>query len=107
MPDELSRLSDLNIEDPILRAHYYQRIIEHIESPSSDLKVHEIKINEEYRPDLVASRAFGSKELAWLVGLCCDVEDPMDPLPVGEKIYMPQASWVRRSMRQFMDEMGL
>ncbi|WP_217521968.1 baseplate protein [Vibrio metschnikovii] len=103
----LSRLSDKNIADPILRAHYYQRVIEYIDLADSDLVEYTIKPDEQYRPDLVAYRALGSSELAWLVALVCEVDDVAEPLPVGAECEFPQAGWVRTSMREFMDEFGL
>lgn len=102
----LSRLSDLNITDSILRAGYYQKVVDHSCDVDSDLTEHTIKQDEQYRPDLVASR-LGDAQLAWMVLLICEVDDPADPLPVGETVYFPQASWIRRSMREYMDELGL
>lgn len=104
---KLSRLSDLNIEDPILRASYYTRVKNYVDDIGSDLKAYEIKIDEEYRPDLVAYRAFGDANLEWIVLFVSEVIDPFEPLPVGETIYLPYPSWIRRSMREFMDEYGL
>jgi hypothetical protein len=104
----LSRLSDLNIEDVILRASFYRRVIDYVESPlSEDLTTYTLKPDETYRPDLVSFRAFSTKELAWLVALVCDCDDMANPLPIGEQITLPSAVWVRRELRAFMDEMGL
>ncbi|UTZ44581.1 hypothetical protein [Vibrio campbellii] len=103
----LSRLSDQNITDPILRARYYQRVIEYIDSPEADLKPYTFKPDEEYRPDLAAYRALGSADLDWLVALVCEVDDVANPLPVGLEYELPQAGWIRISMRAFMDEFGL
>lgn len=103
----LSRLSDQNIADPILRATYYQRVIDYSCDVESDLTDHVIKIDEAYRPDLVAHRALGNAELAWMVSLICEVDDVADSLPVGETFYFPSTGWVRRSMKEFMDEVGL
>ncbi|HCG7330499.1 hypothetical protein P3551_20965 [Vibrio parahaemolyticus] len=103
----VSRLSEQNIVDPILRAHYYQRVIEYIESTESELTQYTIKPDEEYRPDLAAYRALGSAELDWLVALVCEVDDVANPLPVGLEYDFPMAGWIRISMREFMDEFGL
>ncbi|CAH0543005.1 hypothetical protein [Vibrio marisflavi] len=103
----IPRLSDQNISDPILRAHYYKIVNDYINSTSSELVTYIIQMSEEYRPDLVSYRVFGSKDLAWLVCLASDLDDTADPLPVGETIYMPTAAWIRRSMRQFLTDMGL
>ncbi|MCG6387514.1 hypothetical protein K6U51_11825 [Vibrio fluvialis] len=104
---DLSRLSDMNIEDDVLRAAYYQRVNEYINSTDSSLSEYDLKEDEEYRPDLVSYRIYGTVELGWLVCLVCDLDDVAEPLPIGETIYLPEAAWVRRSMRQFMDELGL
>jgi hypothetical protein len=103
----LSRLSDLNITDPILRAGFYKRVIEHVESPLSDVKEYVLKPDETYRPDLASYRHYRTKELAWLVALVSDVDDVADPLPVGESVYLPSAAWVRRELRAYLDELGL
>ncbi|QFT40096.1 MULTISPECIES: baseplate wedge protein 53 [unclassified Vibrio] len=103
----LSRLSDQNIADPVLRAHYYRNVIDYVNTVDSDLKDYEIKLDESYRPDLVAFRALGDAQLAWLVLLVCEVDDSAESLPVGETIKLPKATWVRRSMREFMDTYGL
>lgn len=103
----LPRLSDLNIDDPILRAHYYKIVTAYIDASDSDLATYEIKLDEEYRPDLVAYRALGTHDLAWLVSLACDVTDQAESLPVGEVVYLPYPVWIRRSMREFMDIYGV
>ncbi|MDW2193016.1 hypothetical protein [Vibrio sp. 1641] len=105
---KLSRLSAENIEDDILRAHFFAIVMEYVNrSGNTDLFEYTIRLDEVYRADLVSYRAYATVELDWLVSLVCDVDDPTNPLPVGETIKLPPASWVRRSMRQFMDEMGL
>jgi hypothetical protein len=104
---DLSRLSDLNIEDDILRAVYYQQVSEYMDKPDSDLSEYDLKEDEEYRPDLVSFRFYGTADLDWLVALACEQDDMAEPLPVGESIYLPPAAWVRRTMRQFMDDLGL
>ncbi len=103
----ISRLSDQNISDPILRAVFYRRIIAYVESPLSKVSEYTIKPDETYRPDLVSYRQFNTKELSWLVALVSDVDDVADPLPVGEVIYLPSAAWIRRELRAFIDELGL
>lgn len=104
----LSRLSDLNISDPIYRAHYYQLVMAHVkEIGNTELQSYTLKPDETYRPDLVSYRVFGTPDLEWLISLVCDVPDPAEPLPIGLEIKVPSATWVRSSMRQFMDDMGL
>lgn len=104
---DLSRLSDQNIEDDLLRANFYHLILEYLDDNSADVVTYTIKTDEEYRPDLASYRAFGTSDLDWLVLLVCEMDDPAEALPVGDEIYMPPAAWVRRAMRSFMDDMGL
>lgn len=103
----ISRLSDLNIEDDILRAIYYRRVLSYVATIGADLFPYTIKIDEEYRADLVAYRSYGNSELRWVITLLTDIDDEANSLPVGDEIFLPTASWLRRDMRQFMDEMGL
>ncbi|MBH05029.1 MAG: baseplate protein [Phycisphaeraceae bacterium] len=104
----VSRLSDQNIEDVVFRALYYQEVLAFVdEGGNTELTTYEIKVDEEYRPDLAAYRATGTADLAWLICLVSDVADPIDGLPVGEEIYLPSPAWIRSSMRAFIDKHGL
>ncbi|EGQ9764635.1 MULTISPECIES: baseplate protein [Vibrio] len=104
---DLPRLSDLNIQDDILRSSYYRIVLDYVSSADSDLAEYDVKIDEEFRPDLISYRHYGSADLGWLIMLICDLDDATEPLPVGETIYLPPSAWVRRTMRQFMDELRL
>ncbi|EGQ7810299.1 baseplate protein [Vibrio parahaemolyticus] len=103
----LSRLSDLNITDPILRGHFYLRIMEYVKKGSSELTSYTIKIDEEYRYDLASQRAFGTPSLDWLIALVAGNIDMSYPLPLGETLKFPTPAWIRQDMRDFMDEMGI
>lgn len=104
---ELSRLSDRNIEDPILRASYYRLVLDYLNSKNAETIAYTIKMDEEFRADLASYRCYSTSELEWLFYLVCETVDPVDGIPVGETLTLPTASWVRRSMRQFMDESGI
>ncbi len=104
---ELSRLSDQNITDDLLRAEFYRIVLSYMGTAGREVTTYTIKLDETYRPDLASYRAFGTKDLDWLICLICELVDPADELPVGEDIELPSAAWVRRAMRQFMDDMGL
>ncbi|MCG3884123.1 hypothetical protein I3271_05435 [Photobacterium leiognathi] len=107
MNSELSRLSDLNIEDDILRADFYLRIMRYIKSPEATGIKHTIALDEPYRHDLVSYRIYKTVDLRWLVGLVCGVDDEAQPLEQGETYLFPSLIYVRREMRAFLDEMGL
>lgn len=102
----ISRLSDQNIEDVILRADFYQRILNYIKSPDADVRARRIRPDEEWRVDLLSYRLYRTDELRWLVSLICGVEDEADPLPVGEEFLFPPSAWIRREMRRFIDEVS-
>lgn len=104
--NKLPRLSDMNIKDDVIRASFYRRIIEYIRQPKAEITPYTIKPDEEYRPDLVAWRAFRTVELKWLVLLVADIDDEAEPLPVGSVLYFPSPQFVRQEMRRFLDEIG-
>ncbi len=104
---ELSRFSDQNIEDPILRANFYRLVLDYLGGKGAETLDYTVKIDEEYRPDLAAFRALGSAELDWLIMLVGEVADPFYGLPVGYTLTLPNKAWIRRTMRQFMDEVGV
>ena len=105
--NELSRLSDFNIKDDILRADFYLRIVRHINSANFSGVSYTISLDEAYRPDLVSYRLFKTADLRWLVGLVCGVDDEAEPLEVGSTYVFPNAVFIRREMRKFLNEMGL
>ena len=107
MNSDLPRLSDFNITDDILRADFYLRIMRYIGSTDFSGVSYTITLDEQYRHDLVSYRLFGKTELRWLVGLICEVEDESDPLEVGQSYIFPSAVFVRRCMREFLNDMGL
>lgn len=104
MMNNIGRLSDLNIVDDIIRADFYQHVVAHIQNPTADTITYTIRIDEEYRHDLVAYRVYaGITELRWIVGLVCGVDDEAEPLPVGETFNFPTPVWIRREMRSFIE----
>ena len=100
----IPRLSDQNISDPILRASYYQMIREYIATHQSELIAYTVHEHDAYRYDLVSYRIYNTVALDWLIALVADRTDMIESLPVGQIIYLPKASYIRQSMRQFIDE---
>lgn len=101
--DRLSRLSDLNIKDDIIRAYLYRTIIDAINNLTVECANYEIKADEAFRADLVSYRIYGTVEAKWLVMLLCDVEQDFDPLPVGTDILFPPADFIREQIRHFAE----
>lgn len=105
---QLSRLSDMQIEDDIIRSLLYADVLAHCRDDSEqDVVTHDVMLDEEYRPDLLAFRVYGTDVMRWAVSLVADVEDESDPLPVGVKLRLPSAAWVRERIRHYMDGGGI
>lgn len=104
----LPRLSDLQIEDDVLRAMLYSDVLALVAEPGqSDVFQYDILLDEEYRPDLTAYRAYGSTVMRWVISLVADIEDEADPLPVGEVLRLPSPAWVRERIRHYTDGGGI
>ena len=103
----LSRLSELNIEDDILRGIFYGLVMKHVSDPTAKLKPAIVRPNEEFRPDIMAYRVYGMPELRWCISLVCGISDEAEPLPVGEEFKFPEAIWIRQLIRTFSNDMGV
>lgn len=103
----VSRLSDTQISDVIIRSYLYRDILKAIRESKVDTTPYEIKQDEEYRADLVAHRVYGSIAARWLVLLLCSIEDEERPLPVGAVIRFPPAGYVRERIRHFENGGGI
>lgn len=97
-----SRLSDMSIEDDIIRAELYKRILDYLNDANNNahIRYYEIKPDEETRPDLVSQRHYGTQELAWLISLASGLDDPCEPLMIGCEIDLPPQSVVRSMIRE-------
>ena len=103
----LSRLSDTQIEDVIIRSYLYQSILKAIEEQTIRTTAYEIRHDELHRADLVSHRVYGTDEARWLVMLLCGIEDEEEPLPIGTEIAFPEVSFVRERIRHFSEGGGL
>lgn len=105
--NNLSRLSDEQVTDPIIRSYLYRDILQAINNGTTPVTEYEIKQDEYFRPDLVSFRAYGTTDLRWLIKLLCDVDDEEDPLPAGSNIYLPEPAFVRDRIRHFAEDGSL
>ncbi|EPB0010800.1 baseplate protein [Escherichia coli] len=99
-----SRLDDRIVDDAIIRSYLYRDILNRIAENDSELITRCVLTDEEYRPDLLASRVYGASEghiLRWLVSLVVGNESEDLPLPVGEDIVLPPLTWVRERIRHW------
>ncbi|MBU2968772.1 hypothetical protein KO527_05340 [Pseudoalteromonas sp. C2R02] len=97
MSNKLSRLSDENIADPILRGVMYRKLLA---LKKDDWMDYVIKVDEEFRPDLVSHRIYGTPSCRWLVMLVAGNSDELDPLPVATKLLFPPANIIRQTIIQ-------
>ncbi|ENC6657591.1 baseplate protein [Aeromonas hydrophila] len=105
---QLSRLSDMQIEDDVIRSLLYSDVLAHCRTEGeTDVITHDVLQDEVYRPDLVAYRVYGNPVMRWAVSLVADVEDEAEPLPVGVTLRLPSAAWVRERIRHYMDGGGI
>lgn len=97
-----SRLSDMSIQDDIIRAELYKRILDYLNDPKNHahIRYYEIKPDEETRPDLVSQRHYGTHELSWLISLVSGLDDSCEPMMVGYEIDLPPQSVVRTMIRE-------
>jgi hypothetical protein len=94
----LSRLSDDNIPDPIIRHAMYRELLT---SDQTDWVTRSIATDEEYRPDIISYRLYGTPECRWLILLIAGVVDEIDPLPVGSSFLFPPKHEIRKKIKAF------
>ncbi|EIA0033893.1 hypothetical protein K6Z85_004474 [Salmonella enterica] len=97
----LSRYDDRNITDPILRAELRKEVLAMCESNDQNLTNYYVLPDEEYRPDLLAFRVWGTEDLRWVVTLASGNEDESQPMVIGRKLKLPPAAWIREMIRHF------
>lgn len=97
----LSRYDDRNIADPILRAELRKQVMAMCQSNDQNLTPYEVRMDEQYRPDLLAWRMWGIHELRWVVTLAAGLEDESEGMTIGRKLKLPPAAWVREMIRHF------
>jgi hypothetical protein len=92
----LSRLSDQNIDDPIIRSVMYRELLV---SDKTDWVSHAIAVDEEYRPDLVSHRIYKTVDCRWVVLLIAGLTDELEALPVGVTSSYPPSYLIRKYIK--------
>lgn len=96
------RTDELLIDDPIIRSYLRREIVKKSEDFSDDdTFTWDINVDEEYRPDLLSFRAYGTEHLRWVPSLLCKLDGETDPLPVGDTIRLPSAKWIVERIRHY------
>lgn len=100
---EYSRLDDRVVNDAVIRTYLYRDITQRVAGNDSELITRSVLEDEEYRPDLLAFRVYGSggHTLRWLISLVAGNETEDMPLPVGETLALPPLAWVRERIRHW------
>jgi hypothetical protein len=96
----------VEVPDVVIRSELYQRVRAAVINQTVTLTPIAVGVDEAYRPDLVAYRAYEiatAAELQWLVLLLADQEDMALSLPVGETLYFPELAFIRRQLNAHRD----
>lgn len=99
-----SRLSPLNIPDPLLRVELYREIRAaqtDRTKRSSDWGSYVIQPADCLFPELVAYKVYGLDTLKWVVMMAVALDDPRERLQAGQTIWLPKTSWLRERIRSY------
>lgn len=96
-----SRLDDRYVCDDILRAMLHQELLLRVQVYREDNFEYTIKLDEVYRSDLAAFRAYGNADLRWVLRLVAGHENEMEKMPVGTTFTLPDQAWIRNRIREY------
>lgn len=99
-----SRLDDRYVTDDVLRALLHQEMIKRVAAYHSDNFQYTIRIDETYRSDLAAHRAYGTADLRWVFRVLVGHESEMEEMPAGTTLTLPDLAWVRNRIRDYAGE---
>ncbi|MGL5103111.1 MAG: hypothetical protein ACRC6N_11395 [Plesiomonas sp.] len=63
--------------------------------------IYTVKPDEEFRADLIASRAYKNSTLRWVIRLVAGHESETESLPIGENLSLPSVAWIRDRIRHY------
>ena len=99
-----TRLSPLNITDPLLRAELFREI----RLAQTDRKYrgdewgyYTIQPADIYSPELIAWKAYGVDTLKWVVMAAAGLDDTRELLEAGKRIYLPTTVWIRERIKHY------
>ncbi|MBZ6971710.1 baseplate protein [Klebsiella grimontii] len=96
-----SRLDDRYVSDDVLRALLHQDMIKRVSARFSDNFQYTIKIDEVYRSDLAALRAYGNEDLRWVFRVLVGHESETEEMPAGTTLTLPDLAWLRNRIRDY------
>lgn len=103
-----SRMSPLQIEDPLIRVELYREIRNYQETPPDDWTEYEIQAADALMPELIAYKVYKLDTLKWVVMIAAGLDDPRERLEVGSIIHLPPAVWIRERIKywQTFEQIG-
>ena len=97
-----SRLDPMLIDDSLYRAKLYSEIRTQKPSGNKDDWVdYEVSVGEVLLPELIALRRWNNEELAWVVMIAAEVDDPRREIESGITIKLPSVTWLRDRIRYY------
>jgi len=96
-----NRLDDRFISSDVLRAMMHREMLDRIAEFHDDNFDYVIKVDEQYRSDLAAFRAYGTQELRWVFRVIAGHESEYESLPTGQTFSLPDSTWLRNKIRDY------
>ena len=96
-----NRLDDRFIESDMLRALMHRDLLTRVATYQEDNFQYDIKIDETYRADLAAYRAYGTADLRWVFKIIAGHESEEEALPTGQTFTLPDMTWIRNAIRDY------
>ncbi len=97
----LSRLSPYNITDDLLRTRLYREIREG--QSSLDWPIYEVQPADTLRPELIAYKVYGTKEMKWLVLVAAGLNDMREEIEAATVLRLPESAWVRQRIKYYAE----
>ncbi|PIJ43299.1 baseplate protein [Tatumella sp. OPLPL6] len=101
-----NRLDDRFIESDVLRAMMHREMLDRVSQYNEDNFDYVIKVDEQYRSDLAAFRAYGTQELRWVFRVIAGHESEYEALPTGKTFTLPDSTWLRNKIRDYAEKSG-
>lgn len=98
-----NRMDDRYISSDILRALMHKDMLDRVAAYHDDNFTYVIKLDEIYRSDLAAYRAYGTSELRWVFRVIAGHEIETEQLPAGSSFTLPDATWLRNLIRSYAE----
>lgn len=95
-----SRIDDRYITDDIVRTLLHQAVLLRVSAYHADNFQYTIRLDELYRSDLAAFRAYGNVDLRWVFRILAGHETETEEMPTGTTFILPDMAWIREQIRR-------